>query len=228
MQTITRGARTKKLACVALVLSALAAAAGSKLVELVSASPQLKLPFVSLCAAMAFSLVFFAWPHHIASAYVSKSLADDMKDPVARYVESSHAGNFWVAYDTIQKRVVGSVALEPPQRNETSASNVPSNKEADPHSPWDAASGDGELRRMSVAPSHRGRGISKQLFNALWTHAKASKKFLRIVLSTSEMQSAACRLYPTLGFQIVKTVQLPSSNLPLIDVFYFSKKIPVH
>ena len=78
---------------------------------------------------------------------------------------------------------------------------------------------------MSVVPSHRGRGISKQLFGALWDHAVESDEFSRVVLSTSEMQASACKLYPRLGFQVVKAVSLPFPALPLIKVIYFSKAI---
>jgi GNAT superfamily N-acetyltransferase len=227
MQTITAGARTGKLACVAFALAALAAAGARALAGRVGIeSPR---PAAVVCAVAAFSLAFFGWPRHIAHAYVSKSLGDDMKDPVARYVESLHAGNFWVAYDTDEERVVGTVALEPPDPSggtkSMSAKSMSAKHQGgdDPHSPWNAGAGDGELRRMSVVPSHRGKGISKRLFGALWKHARESKKFSRVVLSTSEMQASACQLYPNLGFQVVKEIQLPHTLLPLIKVFYFSK-----
>ncbi len=144
-------------------------------------------------------LVFFGWPEIIARDYVQTSLEKDMKDPVSRYIESEDGlSSFWVAVAvdeeeeeeegskgraeggrscSYRETIVGTVALEPPTESVSK----------DVYSPWSVEGGDGELRRMSVKPSHRGRGISKLLFAALREHAK-TKGFKRIVLSTSELQ----------------------------------------
>ena len=82
-----------------------------------------------------------------------------------------------------RETIVGTVALEPPTESVSK----------DLYSPWSVEGGDAELRRMSVKPSHRGRGISKLLFAALREHAK-TKGFKRIVLSTSELQVLDCKL----------------------------------
>lgn len=204
METITSGGKTQRLAALA--------TATSVLIAEVTWRASGAAPFALGLSFLSFCLIFYGWPLYLARAYVRKSLSDDMLDPVSRYVESSHGGSFWVAYDTGQQRVVGTVGLEPPSEN------------SDPESPWSAADGDVELRRMSVASTHRGQGLSKRLFLALLEHAK-SNQFSRIVLSTSEMQGAACKLYPKLGFQTVKTSPLPSVNLPLIKVYYFSRLV---
>ena len=58
----------------------------------------------------------------------------------------------------------------------------------------------GELKRMYVAPSARGKGLSKQLVTALEAEARALG-VKRLVLETGIRQLAALALYRSAGFQ---------------------------
>jgi len=58
----------------------------------------------------------------------------------------------------------------------------------------------GELKRMYVAPSVRGKGLSKRLVSALETEAK-SLGAKRLILETGIRQTAALALYRGAGFQ---------------------------
>jgi len=58
----------------------------------------------------------------------------------------------------------------------------------------------GELKRMYMAPSARGKGLSKQLVTALETEAKALGA-KRLILETGIRQLAALGLYRGMGFQ---------------------------
>ena len=89
---------------------------------------------VALCALGVFAI---AGPRKIASDYISKSLSDDMLDPMARY-RSKRGSGFWVAVSG-SGEVIGTVALEP-------ANEIPEHG-------WTWIYGDGELRRMSVFPN---------------------------------------------------------------------------
>ena len=123
-------------------------------------------------------------------------------------------GGFWVAEDTASGRIVGMIACEPPRI-----------QPGDRVSPWRAEPGaEAELRRMSVAASHRGRGISRLLLAALERHARA-KGFDRVVLGTSAWQARAVRAYPRLGFARVKTAQVPSAWLPVVQISFFAKEL---
>jgi predicted GNAT superfamily acetyltransferase len=57
---------------------------------------------------------------------------------------------------------------------------------------------------MSISENCRGAGMSRKSFTELKEFCK-KKGFKRVVLSTSELQSAACIMYPKLGFKEVKT-----------------------
>ena len=116
---------------------------------------------------------------------------------------------FWVAVDGTT--VVGCVAVEPPAGK-------------DPKAPWiigkqggqsddDGGAKEAELRRMSVAPSHRGRGVAKALIRTLMAFCR-EKDCSRVVLSTSSNQMAAIKMYPKLGFRQVKLVFIDIINLP--------------
>ena len=83
---------------------------------------------------------------------------------------------FWVACQGSE--IVGTVALD-----EVKKGNVDG---------WKV--GDGELRRMSVKKTSRGKGVARLLFSTLKEFC-LMKKYNRIVLSTSELQKAACKMY---------------------------------
>ena len=149
----------------------------------------LYLPRTVACALCALGVFAFAGPRKIASDYISKSLSDDMLDPMARY-RSTRGSGFWVAVSG-SGEVIGTVALEP--ANEIAEHG------------WTWVYGDGELRRMSVSSQWRGRGVARALFTALLDEAR-HHDYRRIVLSTSSLQAQASAItYPRLGFVRVHT-----------------------
>ena len=88
----------------------------------------------------------------------------------------------------------------------------------------DTEGGEAELRRMSVAATHRGRGVSQMLLAEL-QHFCIAQGYKRIVLSTSSMQMTEVRAYPQLGFRQVKETNLPSDVLPLVQIHYFARDL---
>ena len=149
---------------------------------------------IALCALFLFAL---AGPKKIARDYISKSLSDDMLDPMARY-RSKRGSGFWVAVSG-SGEVIGTVALEP--ANEIAEHG------------WTWIYGDGELRRMSVSSQWRGRGVAKALFAALLDEAR-QHDYRRVVLSTSSLQAQASTItYPRLGFVRVYSDLIGFGNL---------------
>ena len=147
----------------------------------------LYLPKAILCALCALGVFAIAGPRKIASDYISKSLSDDMLDPMVRY-RSKRGSGFWVAVSG-SGEVIGTVALEP--ANEIAEHG------------WTWIYGDGELRRMSVSSQWRDRGVAKALFAALLDEAR-QHDYRRVVLSTSSLQAQASAItYPRLGFTLV-------------------------
>lgn len=102
-----------------------------------------------------------------------------------RHHYQQRAGNFWVATD--QGAVVGSVGL------------------------LDIGQGEGALRRMFVAPSHRGgvRGTAAALLDACLTWARAHGS-TRVLLGTTERFAAAHRFYEKAGFRRLEPSDLPA------------------
>jgi len=161
------------------------------------------LPLMAFLAAS--SVVIYWVPKVSAAGYVEWSLKQDMRDPFEHYLcggngSKKGASCFWVALEG--DTVIGCVAVEPPAGK-------------DPKAPWIALqhrqhgeqSDDGvkeaELRRMSVAASHRGRGVAKALIATLMAFCR-QQGYSRVVLSTSSNQRAALQMYPKLGFRLVK------------------------
>ena len=131
-------------------------------------------------AAVGAAVILAGWalPRSFASEYVEKSLAGDMADPVAYY--AAPRGAFWVAVDATLGTVVGTVAVE--------AADA-----AQEDHGWRWKEGDAELRRMSVGPSARGKGVARRLLAEVRRHCE-QHGFKRIVLSTTTMQTNAVRM----------------------------------
>ncbi|MFE7131555.1 GNAT family N-acetyltransferase [Streptomyces sp. NPDC057638] len=60
-------------------------------------------------------------------------------------------------------------------------------------------SGDAELKRMYVIPSHRGRGLARRLLTLLEEDARTAGR-LRMVLETGDQQPEAIALYTSCGY----------------------------
>ena len=142
--------------------------------------------------------VYIAAPRRIASDYITSCLEADMKDPMSHY-DAAKKRQFWVAVDDVTGAVVGTVAAE-----DVSAPGTHGKEDG-----W--VDGDAELRRMSVSPTVRGRGVGKLLFAQVKSFCE-EQGFKRIVLTTTNLQADACnRLYPGLGFELVgpKRIAIP-------------------
>lgn len=143
-------------------------------------------------------------PPHLSvrfEAYMAVALREEI-DSIARYYDAQ-GGQFFVA--TVAGEVIGMFGLE----------------QAGP----DAA----DLRRMYVDPRFRGRGIGRDLLARAETEARKAG-CTRMVLSTSELQSAALNLYRSAGFREVRQdVAMQATNKTLggaIRRFHFEKELP--
>lgn len=108
-------------------------------------------------------------------SYIDHAIGEEL-GRVEEYYFGRDGQGFWVAGE---ERVVGMVGVE---RH---------------------AGGAGELRRMAVASSQRRKGTGR----ALLAHAEAFCReagYHRIVLSTSQLQAAARRLYESSGYRLVR------------------------
>jgi GNAT superfamily N-acetyltransferase len=72
------------------------------------------------------------------------------------------------------------------------------------HSVTDAAAGTGELKRMYVVPSARGRGLSRRLLDELVGIAR-QRGMTTLVLETGTGQPEAMGLYESYGFALTET-----------------------
>lgn len=107
----------------------------------------------------------------------------DLKDVPGFY--ETGAGGFWVA--EAAGRVVGSIALK------------------------DIGNGQGALRKMFVAATHRGaEGVARRLLDALFAHADAHG-IRAVFLGTTERFLAAHRFYEKHGFARIGAEDLPAT-----------------
>lgn len=123
----------------------------------------------------------FMWelaPPHLGAefqSYAEHAIREEL-GRVEEYYFGREGQGFWVAEDS---RVVGMVGIE---------------KHAD-----DA----GELRRMAVDKNHRRHGIGRELLASAEAFCRDTG-YRTIVLSTSELQVAAMRLYESSGYRLVR------------------------
>lgn len=66
-----------------------------------------------------------------------------------------------------------------------------------------AHEGDGEIKRMYVRESHRGRGFSRQVLEALEQSAR-ERGIARLVLETGQQQPEAISLYKSCGYDEIE------------------------
>jgi putative acetyltransferase len=107
--------------------------------------------------------------------YIETAIRDEL-GRIEHYYLARRDQGFWVADEN---GVVGMVGIE---------------RHAD-----DAA----EVRRMAVERAHRRRGFARELLARAEGFCRGAG-YRRIVLSTSELQSAAMRLYETSGYRLVR------------------------
>jgi GNAT superfamily N-acetyltransferase len=107
-------------------------------------------------------------------AYIDRALREEL-GRIEEYYSGEGQG-FWVACDP---RVVGMMGIE---RHAADA---------------------GELRRMAVDKAHRRQGIGRMLLAAAEAFCR-NFGYRRVVLSTSELQTAAMRLYESGGYRLAR------------------------
>ncbi|MEE6512268.1 hypothetical protein FKM82_019214 [Ascaphus truei] len=129
----------------------------------------------------------------ILSYYVHSRLSNDMLD-IHKYYLQRDDYCFWVAESAGE--VVGMVAAVP-------ASHSAGERHI-------------ELRRMSVAKSHRGKGIAKALCRTVIDFAR-EKGYSAVILDTTLAQIDAQRLYEKMGFRYICTYYVPKFTAKLID-----------
>ncbi|KAJ7896713.1 acyl-CoA N-acyltransferase [Mycena olivaceomarginata] len=173
--------------------------ASATLVSYLWSAPMFCSYFLSLCGgfllyylprwdrlegAMGFLLLAFGLGIFLALRYAirndlrsvcEKALESDMRDIAAHYAAP---GAF------LGEEVLGFIGLE---------------------SPLDKKSHTAELRRLVVSPSHRRRGLAKQLVSAAIAHVESVKGIDAIELSTSDFQRGVRKLVEGLGWEFTKS-----------------------
>lgn len=142
-------------------------------------------------------------PLHFADAfeaYIARALREEI-DRVEPYY-SERQGGFWVAVE--DPRVVGMFGLER------------------------AADDLMELRRMYVDPDQRGKGFARTMLRFAEVECRR-RGYLRLILSTSELQTAALSLYRHAGYGLEREEPAATaSNKTIgggIKRYYFSKGV---
>lgn len=109
-------------------------------------------------------------------SYVDTAVREEL-GRIEQYYFSREGQGFWVAG---QSGVVGMAGVE--RHSESSA----------------------ELRRMAVFKSHRRRGIARELLQVAEAFCR-DFGYRTVVLSTSELQIPAMRLYESSGYRLLRT-----------------------
>ncbi len=86
------------------------------------------------------------------------------------------------------------------------------------YEPWDAPRC--RMKRMIVAPAHRGKGVGRKLAVAILEAAKAAG-FTQMCLDTTPPMAAARALYRDLGF----TTYEPDYTAPCVDTVYMRRSL---
>ncbi|KAM4706575.1 putative N-acetyltransferase family 8 member 5 [Discoglossus pictus] len=148
---------------------------------------------LSVLALILVLVIIWVCIRHIYYSYLQHSLDDDMLD-IHKYYLQRDGYCFWVAECAGQ--VVGMVAAVP--------SLHPNGKK---HV---------EMKRMSVAKGHRGKGIAKALCRTLIDFAR-ERGCDAVVLETTLPQTDAQQLYEKMGFQSIGTYYALNRMAKLID-----------
>jgi len=88
--------------------------------------------------------------------------------------------------------------------------------------------GSTELRRMHLDRRYRGRGIAQRMLQSAEARAR-ELGFVKVILSTSELQDAAIALYRKNGYQLVRSQQADAISTKTvgggITRFHFEKAL---
>lgn len=130
---------------------------------------------------------------------ISAEEQPDLRDVPAHYAASG--GNFWVAEEA--GAVVGTVGL------------------------LSVGAGDLALRKMFVAPGHRGTGVAAALLAACLAWARDAG-FSRVLLGTTDQFKAAHRFYEKAGFAQIPVAELPAHFPRMrLDTRFYGLVLPV-
>jgi len=136
------------------------------------------------------------WPIRHLRTYIEGSLETDMQNPWEYYSLAQPRARFLVAVADIDGQkdvIVGSVAAEPALKVVKGYANYILFPEQ-----WGAK--DCEIRRLTVSPGCRRRGVARRLMEAAETFAKG-KGFERVVLCVTTLQADAFGMCAQLGFE---------------------------
>ncbi|XP_018424006.1 PREDICTED: N-acetyltransferase 8-like [Nanorana parkeri] len=147
-------------------------------------------------------LWFAAW--RMYWSYVRLCFLDDMLD-IRRYYLEQDGRCFWVAESGGQ--VVGTIAASP--------------------SSYPGGENHVELKRLSVSPSHRGKGIAKALCRTMIDFAR-HRGCKAVVLTTSLVQKDARKMYDKMGFRLTHNFYRPKPFTKLLDfkILFYQYDIP--
>lgn len=81
-----------------------------------------------------------------------------------------------------------------------------------------------EIKRMHVHPDYQRRGYGQQILDELQRRARARGR-RELVLSTSDLQTAACRFYESNGFEEVGRDSIEAFDRSF-DVVVYRKSVP--
>ncbi|KAM4706735.1 N-acetyltransferase 8-like [Discoglossus pictus] len=156
-----------------------------------------------LVEALALVILWFC-TRDLYYAYIKHCLSDDMLD-IHKYYIQRDGYCFWVAESA--GAAVGTVAALP--------------------SPHPNGEKHVELKRLSVAESHRGKGIGKALCRTLIDFAR-ERGCEAVVLDTTLAQVDAQRLYEKIGFKFTNTfyIQRPAGRLTDFRFLTYQYDIP--
>jgi GNAT superfamily N-acetyltransferase len=162
-----------------------------------------------LGAALVSSLGWFAYHSYLSpklfSGYISYSIDGDISDIPSVYQEKG--GVFLVAVSTDSDMVVGMVGGEFKHKEEAGKDGL--QREVY------------EVRRLSVGPEARGKGLGSRLIQALQERVPAQS---RMFADCSNIQPAAQRLYSKNGFG--PTLQFPLEGWPFpFKLWRYEKEI---
>ncbi|XP_075704712.1 putative N-acetyltransferase camello [Rhinoderma darwinii] len=141
---------------------------------------------------------------YMYTSYVDYALSDDMLD-IGKYYLQRDGYCFWVAEST-EGEVIGTVAALPA-----------ANSEEEKHL---------EMKRLSVAKQHRGKGIGKVLCRTVIDFAR-KRGCKAVVLNTTVSQREAWKMYEKLGFSHTDTFYPPGLLSKFMDFRFQAYKYDI-
>ncbi|CAH2299172.1 probable N-acetyltransferase camello [Pelobates cultripes] len=152
---------------------------------------------LSILAVVIALIIIWICSRYVYSYYVAHCLSDDMLN-IQKYYLQRDGYRFWVAESGGE--VVGAVAAVP--------------------SSFSSEEKHTELKRLTVARSHRGKGIAKALCRTVIEFAR-NRGSDAVVLETSLPQTDAWKLYEKMGFHRTLTIRQLYVTFRVIDFVLF-------